>query len=128
MMLSVGIKNDGKYFWTEHAKFKLKQYGLSVQRIKRVIRAPKRKEEGVAKNTVAVMQPVSTRRENGKEVWKQEIWAMYQEKVKSSKLKVQSFGIEKNQLKIISVWRYPGVSPKNNPIPEEIWNELENFE
>ncbi len=29
------------------------------------------------------------------------------------------------KLVIISAWRYPGVSPKNNPIPEEIFRELE---
>jgi hypothetical protein len=31
------------------------------------------------------------------------------------------------KLVIISAWRYPGVSPKNNPIPEEIFRELENL-
>ncbi|NTV41166.1 MAG: hypothetical protein HGA61_02740 [Candidatus Moranbacteria bacterium] len=31
------------------------------------------------------------------------------------------------KLVIISAWRYPGVSPKNNPIPDEIFRELEEL-
>ena len=66
------------------------------------------------------MQPVSLKHVNGREIWKQEIWVMY---VKNSKLKVVIPSV--TQLKIISAWRYPGVSPKRNPIPEEILRELE---
>lgn len=98
-------------------------YGLSEQRIKRVIRAPKRVEEGVAPNTVAVMQtqgkgPKSLHersdRTSGKK-WSQEIWVMWQ--WSSSK---------KQKRKIISAWRYPGVSPERGPIPipEDILEEL----
>ncbi len=108
-----------KYFWTEHAKFKLKQYGLSEQRIRRVIRSPYRKEEGIVKNTVAVMQPQSSKKVDGKEFWKQEIWAMYQKERKTKKL-----SLIPGKFKIISAWRYPGVSPKNNPIPEDILQEI----
>jgi hypothetical protein len=59
-------------------------------------------------------------------VWKQEIWVMYQKKNKKKKTICQSLDkiLEKNPLKIISAWRYPGVSPKKNPIPEEILREL----
>lgn len=100
------------YFWTEHAKYKMKQYGLSEQRVKRVIRAPFRIEEGIVKNTVAVMIPAgnfAVPKKDEKPAWKQEVWAMYQ--------------VRKSKLRIISAWRYPGVSPKNNPIPEEIIRE-----
>ena len=31
------------------------------------------------------------------------------------------------QLTIISAWRYPGVSPKKNPIPEDILREIEEI-
>lgn len=120
-----------KYFWTEHAKFKLKQYALSEQRIKRVLRSPYRKEEGIVKNTIAMMAPVSTKRVDGKETWKQEIWVMIQ-KERKNKAKIHpvksafgGFASQKfNGVKIISVWRYPGVSPKNNPIPEDILREI----
>jgi len=143
-------KNTEKYFWTQHAIYKLRQYGLSAQRVIRVINNPQRKEEGIVAKTVAVMQPASVRTVRtsaGKPVkkWSQEIWAMYQSagggQAKSAKFqpmadpsgaeKVQSELvnlISKKQIKIISAWRYPGVSPKKDPIPREILEELENLE
>lgn len=132
-------KNTKKFFWTRHVIEKMRYYGLSVQKILGVINRPLRKEEGIVKNTIAVMQPVSpkiiksgpafAKALAGKQAWKKEIWAMYQKqsKTKNSKLKT----INRNQIKIISAWRYPGVSPKKNPIPEEILREaseeLENM-
>ncbi|TAK96553.1 hypothetical protein EPO05_01680 [Patescibacteria group bacterium] len=121
------------HIFTQHALFKMQQYGLSEQRVRRVIRAPQRLEEGIVKNTIAVMQPVSEKRVDGKMVWKQEIWVMYilaKHKAQSAKReqntnkasKTDKIGLR--QLKIISAWRYPGVSPKRNPIPEEILREL----
>ena len=71
-------KNTEKYEWTQHAVFKMKQYGLTAQRILRVVKNPQRTEEGIVKNTIAVMQPASLRTKDGKRVWSQEIWAMYQ--------------------------------------------------
>lgn len=82
------------------------------------------------------------------ETWNQEIWVMYQLKSKSQKFcpkfiygtkieseiqnpelkKVQDKISSKKQLTIISAWRYPGVSPKNNPIPEEIFREIEDMD
>ena len=144
-------KNDSKYYWTRHSIGKMMQYGLSAQRVTRVIRSYERIETGVAKDTVAVMQPNAIRMDkDGKKKWSQEIWVMYQTpkasiknetlptgrqelKIKNEKsvdniisnLKNKLAG--KNQLRIISVWRYPGVSPKNNPIPSEILDELEEF-
>ena len=117
------------YFWTEHAKFKLRQYNLSQQRIKRVLRFPKRIEEGIVKNTVAVMQPTLAKIKSGKEIWNQEIWAMYQikSKAESLKSKLQTKNHKQKTIHIISVWRYPGVSPKNNPIPKEILEEINNL-
>jgi len=127
-------ENSDRYYWTRHSIGKMMQYGLSVQRITRVINGYKRIELGVAKNTIAVMQPISTRRdEQGKLKWKQEIWVMYQKRKKNEKSKIinkegkiESILNKKNQLKIISAWKFPGVSPKNNPIPQKILDELEN--
>lgn len=142
-------KNDSKYYWTRHSVGKMMQYGLSAQRVKRVIRSYERIEEGIAKNTVAVMQPNAIKRDGeGVKKWSQEIWVMYQKRkapisnfqipiskqnpkskiqnLKNAnnfeKLKIDLAG--KNQCKIISVWRYPGVSPKHNPIPDDILDEL----
>lgn len=109
-------KNTEKYYWTEHVKFKMKHYGLGAQRVLGVINNPKRKEEGIVKNTIAVMKPVNPKKTNGKENWKQEIWVMYQIRP-----------VKFNRMKIISAWRYPGVSPKKNPVPEEVLAEIENI-
>lgn len=109
------IKNDSLHFWTNHAKYKLLQYGLSPTAIKNVIRRPERTEEGIAPETTAVM-----RRKDSKKV-KREIWVMYQ-KVKREKVKGKSGG----KIKIISAWIYPGISPKDREIfvPEEVWEAL----
>jgi len=115
-------ENTEKYEWTQHAAFKMKQYGLTAQRILRVVKNPQRTEEGIVKNTIAVMQPASLRTKDGKRVWSQEIWAMYQIKGKSKNEKGKTFGMAK--IRLISAWRYPGVSPKRDPIPEEILREL----
>ncbi|MFC1644768.1 hypothetical protein ACFL08_01950 [Patescibacteria group bacterium] len=134
-------KNTEKYYWTKHSIIKMRQYGLSAQRVIRVIRVPKRTEKGIVKSTVAVMQPVSTKRdEKGEVTWKSEVWVMYKigkrkkefqdkysfSRFNSKALSSISLGNQK-QMKIISAWKYPGVSPKNNPIPENILEEIENI-
>lgn len=120
----------GGYQFTRHAQYKMKQYGLSEQRVRSVIRSPRRREEAIVPKMIAVMQPVSPKKINGKETWKQEIWVMIVAQVKSQKLKVKSdkqkMSLEPAQIKIISAWRYPGVSPKRNPIPDDILRELED--
>jgi len=98
----------GSYIWTQHVKQKMKFYGLSEARVKRVVRFPERIEEGIAPNTVACMQKTTNIKKP------QEVWAMYQVR-------------NKNVIKIISAWKYPGVSPKNNPIPQDILDELKNM-
>lgn len=81
-------------------------YGLTADRVKRIIGNPKRVEEGVAENTVAVMAPGSNKKKST------EVWTMYQKR-----------GDKKI---VISAWRYPGVSPvgKQIPIPADILAEL----
>lgn len=100
----------------------MRQYGLSEQRVKRVIRSPKRIEEGIVKDTVAVMQPGGTvkRDAQGKETWSQEIWVMYVSGTMGPK-KTSLLG---KRLRVVSAWRYPGVSPKRDPIPEDVLREL----
>lgn len=118
-------KNTDKYQWTEHSIYKMKQYGLTAQRVLRVINNPQRREEGIVKNTIAVMQPASMNTKNGKRIWSSELWAMYQIKGGSKNEKPKNI-LNKNQIRIISAWRYPGVSPKRDPIPEEILREIES--
>jgi len=83
-------------------------YGLSADRIKRILRTPKRAEDGVAENTIAVMQPAGTKKKPT------EVWAMYATK---GKRKI-----------IITAWRYPGISKVRDqiPIPKDILDELES--
>lgn len=101
-------KNDSKYMWTQHVVRKMNFYGLSPDRVKRIIRNPKRVEEGIVENTVAVMSPTDNKKKPT------EIWTMY-----------QSRGGKKI---VISAWRYPGISPvgKQIPIPQDILEELKN--
>ena len=104
-------KNNERFFWTGHALGKMQYYGLTAQRILRVINQPQRKEAGVAENTAAVMQPASVNRK--KQTWSSEIWVMYQ--------------LADGKYKIISAWRYPGVSPKRNYVPAEIMDEVKDL-
>lgn len=112
-------KNNDKYQWTEHVKGKMVYYGISESLIKRIVRFPKRKEEGIAPKTIAVMQPTSNK--------KQEVWVMYQPvgRRPTGGLQLTANSLQP-KVKIISSWRYPGVSHvgKKIPIPEEILQEI----
>jgi hypothetical protein len=124
-------KNDEKYFWTNHVGRKMMFYGLSADRIKRVMRSPKRSEKGVADGTIAVMQPA------GSKARPSEVWVMYAISKKSrtlSLLKGSHESLDKlgtiakngNRKIIITAWRYPGISPVRDeiPIPIDILEEL----
>lgn len=104
------------YVWTNHAQFKMRQYRLSEALIKRVIRFPKRTEEGIVPHTIAVMRPAQSKKYH-------EIWCMY---VVISYLSPNANrrSIKQKQLKIITAWRYPGKSPERNPIPTDILREV----
>ena len=108
-------KNDAKYSWTNHVFQKMQYYGLSESRIKRIVRFPKRLEEGIAPQTVAVMQPAGTKRY-------QEIWVMY--KLAKRATNDRKLLTNNKQIKIITAWRYPGKSPERDPVPAEIIREI----
>ena len=124
-----------KLHWTEHSKIKMKQYGLSKQKLLGILYKPERKEKGIAPGTTAVMKtnkkfvnktiPLLKNKTNppsfrqvGTPAWRRkapgEIWLMYKD--------VKDFR------KIISAWRYPGISKPGEeiPIPEDIRQELLN--
>lgn len=122
-------KDDLKYHWTQHVGRKMMQYGLSADRIKRVMRYPRRVEKGIAPDTVAVMQPA------GSEKNPSEIWVMYAQsgaKKKAGKKPKNPLEALLNQPKkiVITAWRYPGVSPVRDqiPIPSDILAELKDGE
>ena len=102
-------KDTGNISWTKHCKEKMRYYQLSEGRLKRVLSNPKRIEKGIAPDTTAIMQPTGTKKHPT------EIWLMYQ--------------VKKPKIKIISAWRYPGISPTHEPppIPEDILLELKNI-
>lgn len=118
-MYAKPLHNDNQYHWTSHVKGKMAQYGLSASLIKRIIKFPKRREEGVASNTIAVMQTTTSKKS-------QEIWVMY--KIGSGKLEIGDWKKRKKKI-IISAWRYPGVSPvgKAIHIPDDVLEELEKW-
>lgn len=124
-------KSDAKYHWTNHVAGKMVYYGLSADRVKRVIRSPYRSEKGIAPNTIAVMQPGKTTSASlGKPaIWKEEIWVMYAT-AKPSKFKDDKFkNLNIPKKVIITAWRYPGKSPVREaiPIPNDILEELKNI-
>lgn len=110
-----------KYIWTHHARHKMSYYKLSENRIKRVIRAPIRIEEGIAPSTIAVMQPTSYTSYGTNKKWNQEIWVMY---VLDKKNKSKKDLFNQDNIKVISAWRYPGVTKPREKLPEEIKEEI----
>lgn len=125
------IQNSDKYFWTNHVKHKMVFYGLSDSLVKRVLRFPKRTEEGIAPNTLAVMKTAGSKKNP------YELWVMYQIS-KSKKTKIQDSSedilnklsekeisdiVKTNpQIIVISAWKYPGTTKARNevPIPDDV--------
>ncbi|MBI2674147.1 MAG: hypothetical protein HYX22_00180 [Candidatus Yanofskybacteria bacterium] len=99
-------KNDSKYHWTQHSVRKMLFYGLTADRVKRIIRNPKRMEKGIVPDTLAAMQPVGTKKKST------EVWTMY--------------AVKGQKKIIITAWRYPSTSPVRGeiPIPADILAEL----
>ena len=95
-------QNDKCFIWTKHAIEKMKYYGLSEQKLRKLFYNHERQEEGIALTTIAIMNTVGSSKRPT------EIWLMYQL-------------TEGKKVKIITAWRYPGVSKKQEiPIPDDI--------
>ncbi len=119
-----------KLHWTEHSKIKMRQYGLSKQKLLGILYRPERKEKGIAPGTLAVMKTNKTffkaKQISLTKAWRVprkapgEIWLMYKDVILR-----HGSGQER---KIISAWRYPGISKPGEeiPIPEDIKRELIN--
>jgi hypothetical protein len=98
-------KDTKEIVWTRHAISKMKFYGLTANRLRKILRNPTRQEEGIVPGTIAIMQEVGGKK-------KTEIWLMYQKTKDGRK-------------KIITAWRYPGKSLiRQVPVPKEILDEL----
>lgn len=110
----------------------MKQYGLSKQKLIGILYEPERKEQGIVPGTTAVMKTNKTffkaKQVTLKQAWQNhpwgtrkapgEIWLMYKD-VKTAMVPTR---------KVISAWRYPGVSKPGEaiPVPEDIKNFLES--
>jgi hypothetical protein len=93
--------------WTSHAKAKMRYYGLSEARVKRVMHTPKRIEEGIATGTIAMLQSAGSKKHP------YEIWVMIAE--------------TKDKRRVISAWRYPGITKPGQPLPAQIISEIEEI-
>ncbi len=90
--------------WTAHSRDKMRQYRLGEGRIRRILNSPHRVEEGIAEGTVAMMQ-----RSDGKNPY--ELWVMIVDEQKGRK--------------VISAWRYPGVTEPRNELPAAVKHGLQ---
>ncbi|OGZ67730.1 MAG: hypothetical protein A3D35_03680 [Candidatus Staskawiczbacteria bacterium RIFCSPHIGHO2_02_FULL_34_9] len=121
------VEKYRKIQWTEHSKIKMRQYGLSQTKLINLIHKPERKEQGIVPGTKAVMKTNKSYSNNKlKLVVKKpyqnvkkspgEVWLMYKD--------------VKDERRVISAWRYPGVTKPGEeiPIPKEILQELMEIE
>jgi hypothetical protein len=122
------VLNYKKLVWTEHSQIKMRQYGLSKQKLLGILARPERKEKGIVPGTTAVMKTnkvfFKEKKIDLKKAWRPqkapgEIWLMYKDVSKREEGKIR---------KIISAWRYPGISKPGEeiPIPADIRQELLN--
>ena len=127
---------DGLFYWTKHSQEKLRQYGLSASRVKRLIRHPERIEAGIAPETWASMQTAGSKKHP------YEIWIMYvivgqipsviasRHQAMKQSLKdrhgLRPRDDKSKQIRIISAWKYPGKTNPGDPIPipPDIFEEL----
>ena len=91
--------------WTTHSRYKMRHYGLSEQKIKSVLNSPKRVEKGIADGTIAFLLSA------GSVKHPHEIWVMVAD--------------DKDKRRVISAWRYPGVTKPGEPLPDQIVREME---
>ncbi len=144
-------RGDSTILWTQHAQVKMRHYRLTESRVKRIIRHPARREEGILEGAVACMQPA-----DGKQY--SEIWAMFvlssgraSEKLRrdppsrgssrvglapptyvgdhgrSTSQRFQKHDPRLKCIKVITAWRYPGKSPERDPIPSEVLKEIRSL-
>lgn len=108
--------SNKKLHWTEHSKLKMRQYGLSKSKLINLLYSPEREERGIVESTIAVMKTNKSYLNPKKRQVKNpgEIWLMYKD--------------IKSERKIISAWRYPGVSKPGEaiPMPEDIRLQIQN--
>jgi hypothetical protein len=124
-----------KIVWTKHSEIKMKQYGLSKNKILNIIRKPERTEEGIVLGTTAMMR---TNKVFSNATFKKNLRLDLKVKTSPALLKLRGvrkapgeiwlmYKDAKDARKIISAWRYPGVTKPGEqvPIPTDIRAYLE---
>lgn len=113
------IDSAKKVYFTNHAQGKMRFYHLSEARVKRVLHSPKRIEEGIAPGTIAMMQRAGSAKHP------YEIWTMVV-KTKEAPTPKEGRGPDRSggSTKVISAWKYPGITKPGQPLPEEILREF----
>jgi len=101
----MAVLKSRKLHFTYHSRDKMRFYGLSEARVRRVLHAPRRVEEGIAPKTIAMMQPTALKSSGRTAKWSQEVWVMVQDLPATRK--------------IISAWRYPGVTKPRSEFTRE---------
>jgi hypothetical protein len=125
-----------KLVWTQHSQIKMKQYGLSKQKLLGILYKPERKEQGIVPGTMAVMKTnkvfFAEKKITVSKAWQKpkkapgEIWLMYKDQLRGG---ADAKNVSDGQIrKIISAWRYPGISKPGEeiPIPQDIKNFLKS--
>lgn len=87
----------------------MRHYGISESLVKRVMRHPDRVEEAIVPGLVAAMKKTKSKNHP-------EVWVMYYAVKKSGQ-----------KIKVVTAWRYPGVSPERDPVPDAILNEVRSI-
>ena len=106
MEFSKKIGKSGNFIFTKHAVSKMRFYGISENKLKKIFRKPDRTQVGVAPETIALMQRTGVKK-------KTEIWLMYEKN-------------KERKIRIVTAWRFPGTSPEGEvlPIPKDILRSL----
>jgi hypothetical protein len=131
-----------KIYWTEHSKIKMRQYSLSKIKILNLLHKPERVEQGIVPGTIALMRTNPAKFANAHRGASQNInnlklpirasfgkWQKITPKIKKAPGEVWiMYKDVKDSRKIISVWRYPGVTKPGEqiPVPQDIRNYIEN--
>jgi len=115
-------RNNDRFQWTSHIKQKMLFYRIPESKIRTILKSPDRREEGVARDTIAIMK------RNDKPKRREEIWVMYQTKDTRKKQEKKSLikAFRKQKYIMISVWRYPGTTKAGERpmIPDDIAERL----
>jgi len=97
------LRKPREFHWTHHAHAKMRHYQLSEGRVRRILHSPVRVEEGIAEGTIAFMQRGGTKQPY-------ELWVMVQD--------------TPQKRKVISAWRYPGITKERAPLPADVRSAL----